>query len=204
MTAVSRRVLLAGLATLSISHMPGTSNAQPEDSAEVKRWMDEWFRLEESRPIVGPLHLGRFVEPIYFLRKPTIWLPDSTQASRFKPVTVPVGFVTDFASIPKAFWMILRPDGNYTHPAIVHDFLYWTQTTTRETADEIFRILMEDFRISSFEAVPIYNAVKLGGARAWEENTKARAGGEKRILKLFPEDPLTTWEDWKKRPEVFE
>ena len=132
-----------------------------------------------------------------------MWLPDPGQ-KRYQAVKVPVGFVTDFASIPRVFWLLLRPDGSYTHPAIVHDYLYWTQTTSREDADDIFRIMMEDFSIEKATATTIHSAVRLFGEAAWDNNAKLRAAGEKRILKLFPEDPLTTWEDWKRRPDVFE
>jgi hypothetical protein len=44
-----------------------------------------------------------------------------------KIVTVPAGFVTDFASIPRPFWSILPTWGKYGPPAVVHDFLYWDQ-----------------------------------------------------------------------------
>ena len=39
-------------------------------------------------------------------------------------VDVPTGFVTDFASIPKPFWMLTPPFGFYSKPAAAHDKLY--------------------------------------------------------------------------------
>lgn len=39
-------------------------------------------------------------------------------------VHVPVGFVTDFASIPRLFWNILPPTGWYGAAAVVHDYCY--------------------------------------------------------------------------------
>src|SRR4051812_29221534 len=50
-------------------------------------------------------------------------------------VVVPAGFVTDFASTPRAIWAVLPPVGNYQLAAVVHDFLYWDQRCTREQAD---------------------------------------------------------------------
>jgi hypothetical protein len=35
-------------------------------------------------------------------------------------ITVPHGFVTDFASIPQPFWSLLSPHGLYSKAAIVH------------------------------------------------------------------------------------
>jgi hypothetical protein len=162
--------------------------------------MDAW--MSDQKATLGTLQLSRFVEPIYYLTKPTTWLPDKGQ-ERLRPVNVPVGFVTDFASIPRAFWSALRPDGNYTHAAIVHDYLYWTQTTPREHADEILKIMMEDFSVAGATVAVIYSAVRTFGAAAWDQNMQLKAAGERRVLKLFPDDPLTTWKEWKRRQDVF-
>lgn len=200
MTTPNRREFLAG-AALSVIQGTVLASAQSAEGAVISAWMDTW--MSEQRATLGTLHLSRFVEPIYFLLKPTMWLPDQGQ-ERYQAVSVPVGFVTDFASIPRVFWSVLRPDGSYTHPAIVHDYLYWTQTILREDADDIFRIMMEDFSIGAATVTTIYSAVRLFGEAAWDNNAKLRLAGEKRILKLFPEDPRTTWEDWKRHPGVFE
>jgi hypothetical protein len=47
-------------------------------------------------------------------------------------IKVPVGFVTDFASIPRAFWSILPPIDNYAKAAVIHDWLYWEGIYTRK------------------------------------------------------------------------
>jgi hypothetical protein len=195
---INRRHVLAG-AVLPFVGVPA-ARAEAEDPAAIAAWMNAW--MSEQKATVGNLHLGRFVEPIYYLLKPTTWLPDKGQ-EHLKSVNVPVGFVTDFASIPRIFWSILPPDGKYTHPAIVHDFLYWTQTGAREDADQILKIMMEDFSVGTATVTAIYTAVRTFGGSAWDGNAKLKAGGERRTLKTFPDDPLTTWEQWKKRPEVF-
>src|SRR5262245_60709692 len=127
MMRLSRREVVA-FGAASLLQAPALASAQPAEGAAIAAWMDTW--MSEQKRTVGTLHLSRFVEPIYFLLKPTLWLPDPGQ-ERLQPVNVPAGFVTDFASIPRAFWSLLRPDGRYTHPAIVHDYLYWTQTAPR-------------------------------------------------------------------------
>ena len=166
----------------------------------VEEWMDKWMGLTKAP--VGALHLSRFKGPIYFLTKSIGWKPNTGQEV-FNEIHVPKGFVTDLTSIPQIFWSILRPDGEYTYPAIIHDFLYWTQTLSREEADMVFKLSMEDFGISTAKSFVIYEAVRLGGQSAWDENTKLKALGENRILKRFPQDPRTQWEDWKKRTDVF-
>jgi len=163
--------------------------------------MDEWM---STRAPVGTLHLSRFKDPIYFLLKPIGWkASESREGDVIAPVDVPVGFVTDFASIPRVFWSVLRPDGDYTYPAIIHDFLYWDQSRSRDISDEIFRLAMKDFGIDRITSTTIYEAVRIGGGAAWDENVVAKRNGEKRILKVFPDDPRVSWNAWKTRPGVF-
>src|SRR5262245_10592244 len=159
---ISRRHLLAG-AALPFIGLPAAHGQSEEDPAVIAAWMEKW--MSDQKATVGNLHLSRFVEPIYYLLKPTTWLPDKGQ-EHLKSVNVPIGFVTDFASIPRIFWSVLPPDGKYTHPAIVHDYLYWTQTGSRKDADEIFKIMMEDFSVNGVIVGPIYSAVRTFGGSA--------------------------------------
>src|SRR6202012_5481245 len=62
-------------------------------------------------------------------------------------ITVPIHFVTDLASIPAIFFQILPPDGPYTFPAIVHDWLYWHQAGTKDEADATLRDGMKAFGV---------------------------------------------------------
>jgi len=174
------------------------------DPNALETWMNEWMNqwvVKEKKPI-GALFLGRFKDPIYFLRKPIKWTPNQGQKD-YQPVVVPAGFVTDFASIPRAFWSLYRPDGEYTYPAIVHDYLYWTQERPKDEADQILRLGMEDFGIDSFSLNSIYQAVHQLGGSSWDANTKLRGEGEMRILAEFPDDPTISWGIWKMKPGVF-
>ena len=186
----------------SVVHAEETTIQQfPVGNQTIKSWMDQWMKTD--RTAVTPLQVSRFADPIYFLLQPITWKPNPGQ-EHFQSVTVPRGFVTDFASIPRVFWSALRPDGRYTWPAIVHDYLYWTQTTSKEQADTIFKFGMEDLGVGTVTSTGIYEAVHLFGKQAWDKNAQLKAKGEKRILKTFPQDPATTWEQWKKRSDVFE
>lgn len=183
----------------------GIAHAQePDQSAQevsMETWMNEWMSV--SKAPGGLLRISRFREPIYFLTAPISWTPNPGQ-ERYKAVTVPKGFVTDFASIPRIFWSALRPDGEYAYAAVVHDYLYWTQVLPRDEADGIFKMAMEDFEVGTLTSGAIYTAVRAGGTVAWNGNAAKKAQGEKRILARFPQDPRTRWEDWKQRPGVFD
>ena len=53
-------------------------------------------------------------------------------------IIVPAGFVTDFASVPQVAQSIISVLGKHSVPAVVHDYLYWVQTCTREQAGSGF------------------------------------------------------------------
>jgi hypothetical protein len=198
----SRNVGFAAASVLSgiIDCRSATADDFAANPSAIEQWMDSWMQADKKP--VGGLFVGRFKDPIYFLTKPITWIPNAGQEA-YRSVTAPVGFVTDFASIPRAFWSLLRPDGNYTYPAIIHDFLYWTQDRPKDEADQILKLGMEDFAIDTVSLNSIYQGVHLFGGGAWEKNAALRKQGELRILKQFTDDPTITWEEWKKRPEVF-
>ena len=54
-------------------------------------------------------------------------------------IIVPVGFYTDFASIPHMFRRFLPRWGKYGYASIIHDFLYWKRKKKRH--DEPSRVL---------------------------------------------------------------
>lgn len=162
---------------------------------------DKWLYplLHAPGAVAGALHMGRFRDQIYYLDKEIQWTPGPGQKG--PTVVVPAGFVTDLASIPRVFWSLLPTDGAYTFPAIVHDYLYWTQTYERDVADKVFRYGMDDMKVSTTVATAIYAAVRAGGAGPWSANKQLRAKGHKRMLKKFPTDPKTTWTEWSKRED---
>lgn len=97
-------------------------------------------------------------------------------------ITVPVGFETDFASIPWGLYNLFPPMGPWSRPAIVHDFLYWTRGScfldgrvyrtreaayTRAEADGIFREAMEVVGVPAWRREVMYRAVRLGGGKGW-------------------------------------
>lgn len=97
-------------------------------------------------------------------------------------VTVPAGFVTDFASIPFIFRAVLSPTGQPGRAAIVHDFLYWQQSCTRSQADRILLLAMIESRVSLVTRQAVYRAVRFGGETAWESNRQDRRDGLPRVI----------------------
>lgn len=87
-------------------------------------------------------------------------------------ITVPIGFYTDFASVPR-LGLLYSLLGNYAHqPAVIHDWLYYSALTTRKIADEILLEAMRDIGLSALKYWPIYWGVRLGGWHAWTDHRK--------------------------------
>jgi hypothetical protein len=182
-----------------------------------KEYMEELARWAENPPSPPPSPPGvqiqyqfeRLCVPVpfadfdfYYIDSSLDWSPNRGQA--FQRVTVPRGFCTDLASIPRIFWSLLPRTGRYAYGAIVHDYLYWVQTNTRKEADRIFHTGMRDAGVKRFTAFVMYAAVRIFGASPWRSNASAKEKGEKRILKVFPpHNALTAWGDWKKEPSHF-
>jgi hypothetical protein len=139
----------------------------------------------------------------YYTKEPLEWRANADVQVTPAQVTVPTGFVTDLASIPPLFWSTLPPAARYSYPAIIHDYLYWFQPCTRAEADAVLEAAMGDMLVSAAKIAIIYDAVRVAGSGAWDSNAKLRQEGQRRVLKKFPSEMLTTWDDWKNRSDVF-
>jgi hypothetical protein len=115
-------------------------------------------------------------------------------------ITVPAGFVTDFASTPRAIWAILPPFGTYQLAAVVHDFLYWDQACTREQADDLLRAAMTESKVEPSKRDVIWQAVRRFGEGPWNENARQKAAGQPRIIPSADRNlpALVTWADYRK------
>jgi hypothetical protein len=108
-------------------------------------------------------------------------LPDGRRARLIEPIhvvthageiTVPHGFVTDFASVPRAFWHVIPPWGKYSLAAVVHDYLYFTGEVSRKAADQVFLEQMRLLGVPWWKRRLMYYAVRWFGGAAWENNRK--------------------------------
>lgn len=75
-------------------------------------------------------------------------------------ITVPTGFVTDFASVPK--WLpiayaMLKNVGKQA--AVVHDYLYQKHLCGKAKADRIFLEALKAMKVSAFKRWLLYSSV---------------------------------------------
>ena len=116
-------------------------------------------------------------------------------------ITVPKGFVTDFASIPQPLWSLgISPLGKYTKAAIVHDYLYWVQNCTKDQADNILLIAMKESEVGSWTETEIYEGVHLAGKPSWKSNSEERS---RQLPKIIPPQDQNfpgnvTWVNYRK------
>lgn len=95
--------------------------------------------------------------------------PLTYDAGRFGVFTVPVGFRTDFASVPRAPIAWLYCGGQGEAAAVVHDYLYKVGGVSKDTADRTFYMALRDMGIHPLKAGIMYQAVKIGGWGMWKK-----------------------------------
>jgi hypothetical protein len=79
-------------------------------------------------------------------------------------VEVPLGFVTDFASIPSFFHFIVQPFGRHAPAAVMHDYLYAIgQKKARRLADRLFLNAMKDAGVPALRRSLMYRMVRFFG-----------------------------------------
>ncbi len=76
---------------------------------------------------------------------------------------VPIGFITDYASIPRVPLIYLIFNDVANRPAVLHDYLYSNSTISRKYADETFLRAMKEERVPNWKAKVMYFAVRLFG-----------------------------------------
>lgn len=106
-------------------------------------------------------------------------------------ITVPAGFVTDFASVPKvplAYWLV---GGIANKPSCIHDYLYRACIFERAVADYIFKEGMEVILIQAWKRQAMYKAVRtFGGQHYCKGNRWDSRVGNTRALGLPAPPPV--------------
>ena len=97
-----------------------------------------------------------------------------TQALTYKTregfkITVPKGFITDLASIPRPLRFFFRVNGRHIEAAILHDYLYYKKgfvpfmQLSRSECDDTFYFAMLDSDVPEWKAAIMWLGVRVGG-----------------------------------------
>jgi hypothetical protein len=116
------------------------------------------------------------------------YISDSRISCKVESVTVPKGFRTNLASVPRIFWVFIAPFDLSLAAPIVHDYLYKNDGVievftsahgklfsgkekrfTQRKADQLFYSLMKREGVSWYRRIPAYLMVRLF-ARRWRLN----------------------------------
>lgn len=168
--------------------------------------------VSRTRGVASKLKFVPFRDYDYvYLAEPLIWQSDLGHQWNFRGIEQVVAvenFVTDLTSVPRIFWALIPPHGPYAYGAVIHDYLYWHQSHNgikidRKTADQIFKLAMDDMNVPDLKTETIYRAVRWFGKLAWKRNKSIREKGERRLLVRTPPNAQISWKDWKSDPNNF-
>lgn len=104
-------------------------------------------------------------------------LPDGT----VEYITIPEGFVTNLASVPRWLWWLIPPHGESAAASALHDYMYFfldyyrgvDDKRARAAVDATFLInLIMAPGIKQWQAWLMYQAVRWGGKKYWGMRTK--------------------------------
>lgn len=107
---------------------------------------------------------------MWSVAEPLVWAGTPSSPA----FTVPVGFMTDLASVPR----ILRnlpafdPNAGSRRAAVGHDWLYWWQGWGKDRADAFLREAMLAEGCEHVDAEAFYLAVHDFGVSSWDDGTK--------------------------------
>ncbi|WP_178860857.1 DUF1353 domain-containing protein [Thiomicrorhabdus cannonii] len=105
---------------------------------------------------------GVFVEvllPSNWWQRPRYQL---TQPINCAGHTVPAGFISDGATVPRILWPIFPPIGRYLKATLVHDY-YLQQGIDRKTADHHFKHCLIALDVEPWRVHAMYYAVRVYG-----------------------------------------
>lgn len=128
-----------------------------------------------TKPFTKPL-IVRYVgeqnkKAIWEIQESFVYYIGSPNSEEY--IEVPVGFITDFASIPKSLWNIFPPSGKYIKASVIHDYLTNNKGKvkikekeryfSKKEVDDIFYEAMGVLGVSYIVKKMVYFSVRLFG-----------------------------------------
>ncbi len=82
-----------------------------------------------------------------------------TKTFVYKDITIPVGFITNGANIPRIFWSLIPPNKSDIMPAVaIHDYL--TDLKDYRLADDMFEECLKDLEVNKIVRIVIISSVR--------------------------------------------
>ena len=106
------------------------------------------------------------------LRAPLVY---ETRAG--ETITVPAGFVTDLASVPRGLRNLAPRWNRSAEAAVLHDFAY-VRGGSRRKADALFYEALRESGVSRLGSWMMWAGVRLGASFAWRGHRKRERQGK--------------------------
>lgn len=126
------------------------------------------------------------VRPCFDSSLDVVWLDDGRlqleealtyYAADGRAFTIPAGFRTDLASVPRIlpglFRLLFRSELHTARAAVLHDFLYASGAVTRREADALFYEALRATHEGTVGAWAMWLGVRAGGWFAWRGHRRA-------------------------------
>lgn len=84
---------------------------------------------------------------------------------------IPMGYRTDFASVPRFARFLINQTGKHDRAALIHDWEYDNQIGTRWEADKRFYREMRKDGVHVIKASLMFCSVWVGGRKWWISNS---------------------------------
>lgn len=85
-------------------------------------------------------------------------------------ITVPKGFRTDFASVPRIPFAYMLTGGKANAASVLHDWFYSTRAISRKQADDLFYEAILASGHSQWTAWLMWLGVRVGGGWTWRKD----------------------------------
>ena len=77
-----------------------------------------------------------------------------------RTIKIPIGFITDFGSIPRILWSVFNPTEFHTY--ILHDYLYQYKPISRSLADTALQLWLISEGCDGLSALLVWVGVRIG------------------------------------------
>ena len=111
---------------------------------------------------MSPAHENKD-DGLWVLDAPLVYQSDVAKQT----FTVPVGFQTDLASVPRIPFVFELFGGTSNEASVIHDYLYKNKIGDRAVADDVLAEASAVTGVPSWRRGPMWAAVRLFGGTCW-------------------------------------
>jgi hypothetical protein len=91
-------------------------------------------------------------------------------------ITVPEGFDTDFASVPRLPFMFMLLGDRADYAAVLHDYIYRNAQYSRDIADAAFRWVAEQEGMGWLARWAMWSGLRIGGYWSYDQRHPENKG----------------------------